>query len=72
MTRQEIEALINEFNAQVGSRAWTSARAEHDTAIIDALRDSGIDVSAICNGSTISFSNKITLNEDGTKLIVAQ
>ncbi len=72
MTREEIEALINEFNAQVGSRAWTSARAGHDTAIIDALKEAGIDISAICNGSTISFSKKVTLNEEGTKIIVAQ
>ena len=72
MTRKEIESLINKFNEQVGSRAWTSARAEHDTTIIDALKEAGIDISAIYNGTAISFSHKIALNENGTKLIVTE
>lgn len=44
MTRQEIEVLINQFNAEVNSRAWASARAEHDTQLIHALIEAGIDV----------------------------
>ena len=28
MTRQEIEVLINQFNAEVNSRAWASARED--------------------------------------------
>ncbi len=69
MTRQEIEALINQFNAEVNSRAWTSARAEHDTQLIHALNEAGIDVSAVYTNKVISFSKKVTLSEDGTKLV---
>ena len=69
MTRQEIEALINQFNAEVNSRAWASARAEHDTQLIHRLIEAGIDVSAIYTNKIISFSKKVALSEDGTKLV---
>ncbi len=69
MTRQEIETLINKFNAEVNSRAWTSARAEHDTQLIQTLIEAGIDVSVIYTNKVISFSKKVALNKDGTKLV---
>lgn len=69
MTRQEIETLINKFNEEVNSRAWTSARAEHDTQLILALKEAGIDVSAVYTNKVISFSKKVTLSEDGTRLV---
>ena len=69
MTKQEIEALINQFNAEVNSRAWASARAEHDTQLIHALIEAGIDVSAVYTNKVISFSKKVALSEYGTKLV---
>jgi len=66
----DVEALIEEFNKLVGNNAWTSARAAHDIALVDALVNKGIDVSAICNNSSISFSKEIALSEDGTKIII--
>ena len=35
VNHQSAEALVDQFNAQVGKCCWTSARAAHDTAIID-------------------------------------
>jgi len=39
VNHQSTEALIEQFNAQVGKRCWASARAAHDTALIDTLID---------------------------------
>jgi hypothetical protein len=44
IARKSTEALIDAFNALVGRRCWTSARASHDAALIDALKK-GVDVS---------------------------
>lgn len=70
MTRKEIDELIDQFNAQVGNKGWTSARAEYDMTLIDAMKEAGIDISAIYDGKAILFKNKIALNEDGNKLVV--
>ena len=37
VNHQSTEALVEQFNAQVGKRCWASARAAHDTALIDTL-----------------------------------
>ena len=71
MARKSVNALISEFNRQVGSNAWTSIRALHDSVLIDTLIAKGIDVSAIYDGTTISFARKIALNADKTKVILA-
>ena len=65
-----VEALVEKFNALVGNRCWSSARAAHDSALIDNLIRHGIDVSAIYNGTSVSFRKHISLNEDKTKVIV--
>ena len=50
MNHQSTKALVERFNAQVGKRCWASARAAHDTALIDTLIDRGVDVSAVYDG----------------------
>ena len=62
MAKQSVESLIDEFNLQVGSRAWTSIRGLHDSVLIDTLIEKGIDVSAIYDGASISFKRKVRLN----------
>lgn len=47
MAKQSVESLIDEFNSQVGSTAWTSIRGLHDSVLIETLIEKGIDVSAI-------------------------
>lgn len=71
MAKMSAEALIEEFNKQVGSRAWTSIRAIHDRVLIDTLIAKGVDVSTVYDGVTISFKRKIALNADKTKVVFA-
>ena len=68
---QSTEALVEQFNAQVGKRCWASARAAHDTAIIDTLINRGVDVSAVYDGESRSFKKNIVLDEDLNKLFLA-
>ena len=66
----QIPELVNEFNAQVQSRAWSSMRAYHDQALVDEFQNRGINVSAISNGRSISFAKHIKYHLDSNKLIV--
>ena len=66
----QIPELVNEFNAQVQSRAWSSMRAYHDQALIDEFQRRGIDLSVLSDGHTIDFSKHIKYDLDGNKLIV--
>ena len=71
MEKKSVEALVAEFNKQVGSQAWTSIRGLHDSVLIDTLIAKGVDVSAIYDGVDISFACKIALNEEKNCIIVA-
>lgn len=68
VNHQSTEALVDQFNAQVDKRCWASARAAHDTALIDTLIDRGVDVSAVYDGESISFKEHVVFNEDLNKL----
>ena len=50
------QSLITEFNRQVGNAGWTSARTNHDQALISEFRNRGIDTSAVYDGRSIDFS----------------
>ena len=63
------QSLITEFNRQVGSNAWTSARALHDQALIAELQGRGIDLSAVYDGRSIDFSRPVRLNETTNNLV---
>jgi len=65
----QIPELINEFNAQMQSRAWSSMRAYHDYALIDEFQNRGIDVSAVSDGKTICFAKPVKHDLAGNKLI---
>ena len=67
---QSAVTLVEQFNAMVGKRCWTAARAAHDTALIDTLIDRGVDVSDIYDGKSISFKELVVLNEDLNKLFL--
>ena len=68
VNHQSTETLVEQFNAQVGKRCWASARAAHDTALIDTLIDRGMDVSVVYDGENLSFKEHVVLNEDLNKL----
>ena len=65
-------SLVESFNAQVGNSGFNSARASHDIALIDELSARGIDVSAIYSNGKISFSNKVILDIESTRLIIQE
>ena len=52
-----LSSLVESFNNQVGKRGFNSARAAYDQALIDELVCRGIDVSAVFDGTTISFAH---------------
>ena len=54
-----VSQLVEYFNNEVGSRAWTSERAAFNAALIDALIYKGIDVSDVYDGKRISFNHKV-------------
>ena len=71
IAKMSVEELTCAINAQVGNWGWCSARATYDAALIDTLIKKGVDVSAIYDGSSISFARQIVLNEDKTRIIFA-
>jgi hypothetical protein len=71
MASRSVEALVEEFNQQVGNTGWTSIRGLHDSVLIDTLIAKGVDVSAVYDGCDISFKRKIKLNENKTRVIFA-
>jgi len=71
MANRSVEALVEEFNQQVGNTGWTSIRGLHDSVLIDTLIAKGVDVSAVYDGVTISFKRKIKLNDDKTRVTFA-
>lgn len=64
------QSLVEEFNRQVGSNAWTSARAVHDQALIAELQSRNIDITGIYDGHTIDFSRHVRLDEDTKSLVL--
>ena len=63
-----IQSLVEEFNRQVGNAGWTSARANHDQALISEFRNRGIDTSAVYDGHSIDFSRCVRLDEASGRL----
>ena len=70
VNHQSTETLFGPFNAHVGKLCWASARAAHDTALIDTLIDRGMDVSVVYDGENLSFKEHVVLNEDLNKLFL--
>ena len=63
-----LTSLVESFNSQVGNRGFNSVRAAHDNALIDELVRRGIDVSAVFDGTTISFAHYVEL--DNNSLVI--
>ena len=64
-----VSLLVEYFNKEVGNRGWTSERGAFDTALIDALVNKGIDVSAVYDGANISFKHEVSLDSESKTLI---
>lgn len=63
-----LTSLVESFNSQVGNRGFNSMRAAHDRALIDELVRRGIDVSAVFDGTAISFAYHVGL--DNNSLVI--
>ena len=63
-----LTSLVESFNNQVGNRGFNSMRAAHDRALIYELVRRGIDVSAVFNGTVISFAHHVGL--DNNSLVI--
>lgn len=63
-----LTSLVESFNSQVGNRGFTSARAAHNKALIDEFVRRGIDVSAVFDGTTLSFAHHVEL--DNNRLVI--
>ena len=65
----QIPELVNTFNQQVQSRAWSSMRAYHDKALLDEFQRRGIDTSAVYDGKAISFAHPICYDLPNNSLV---
>lgn len=63
-----LTSLVESFNSQVGNRGFTSARAAHNKALIDEFVRRGIDVSAVYDGTALSFAHHVEL--DNNRLVI--
>ena len=63
-----LTSLVESFNSQVGNCGFNSMRAAHDRALIDELVRRGIDVSAVFDGTAISFAHHVGL--DNNSLVI--
>ena len=59
-----LTSLVESFNSQVGNRGFNSMRAANDRALIDELVRRGIDVSAVFDGTAISFAYHVGLDNN--------
>ena len=64
-----VNQLVEYFIREVGHRGWTSERAAHDAALIDALINKGVDVSVVYDGTSIAFKQKVTFDTVNRKLM---
>lgn len=64
------QSLVEEFNRQVSSDAWTTTRAVHDQALISELQGRGINISNIYDGSSIDFSQHVRLDQTTKSLVL--
>ena len=65
-----VNQLVEYFNKEAGHRGWTSERAAYDAALIDALINKGVDVSAVYDGTCIAFKHQVTFDPDNRKLML--
>ena len=65
---QSLTSLVKSFNGQVKKHGFNSVRAAYDQVLIGELVRCGVDVSAVFNGTTISFARHVEL--DNNSLII--
>lgn len=69
LSSMPVSQLVELFNKEVGNRGWTSERSSFDAALVDAFINKGVDVSALYDGTSITFRQKVSLDSESQKLI---
>lgn len=64
---QNINALIESFNKEVGNNGWCSSRATYLARLHDAFLASGLDCSGFVNKGGMSMGRKI--HRQGNRLV---
>lgn len=64
------QSLVESFNKEVGNTGWTSMRVNYIAALIDELRNRGIDISSVNDGRSTDFNHHVRLDEIGNCLII--
>jgi hypothetical protein len=65
----QIPELVNTFNQQVQSRAWSSMRSYHDKALLDEFQRRGIDTAAVAGRKPISFAHPVRYDQFTNRLV---
>jgi len=65
----QIPELVNTFNQQVQSRAWSFMRSYHDKALLDEFQRRGIDTSVVSDGKAICFAHPICYDLPNNSLV---
>lgn len=65
-----VDELINDFNQDVGKTGLTHDKVYYHEALIHAFEEKGVDVSAITDGSGISFEHRIRFDKDTRAIVV--
>jgi hypothetical protein len=67
----QIPELVNTFNQQVQSHAWSFMRSYHDKALLDEFQRRGIDTSAVYDGKAICFAHPVRCDLTSNRLVIA-
>ncbi len=63
------QSLVESFNKEVGVPGWTTMRASYIVALIDELRNRGIDLSDVNDGRSTDFNHHVRLDETANRLV---
>ena len=68
---KSITELVDDFNRDVGVIGLTHDRAYYHEALLLAFEEKGVDVSAVTDGTNISFEHHIRFDEETRAIVVA-
>ena len=67
-----VAELVDDFNKEVDVRELTHDRAYYHEALLHAFEERGVDVSAISDGTNISFAQRVRFDEAERALVIVK
>ena len=61
--------LVADFNQDVGATTPNHDKAYYHEALLQAFEERGVDVSAVSDGTSISFEHRIRFDEETRSLV---